>query len=67
MVNLSHRAIRWGLYVGVSLVGIAYELFYTESVRWPLIGGYLLVIAVIVYIWMQHSPQSAGDENQTAE
>lgn len=67
MANLTQRAIRRGIYIVVSLSGIAYEFFYAESIRWPLIGGYLLVVAVAVYVSMQQSQQPGGDKNQTAD
>lgn len=67
MTSFARRAIRWGLYIGVSLVGIAYEMLYRESVRWPLIGGYLLVIGVIVYVLIQRAQYTTGDEEKAAD
>jgi hypothetical protein len=54
-------AIRYFLYIGVCLFGVIYELIQSETVRWPLIGGYLLVIAASLY--RMRAQRSAEDEN----
>jgi hypothetical protein len=55
------------LYIVVSLFGSAYELFFRGEVRWPLIGGYLLLIAIIVYFLIRRPHLLAGDDEQAAE
>jgi len=41
--------VRRGLYILISLGGIAYELLQAEEVRWPLLGGYGFIIIATTY------------------
>lgn len=49
MKDFFRRTIRYFLFIGVGLFGVAYELMKSDAIRWPLIGGYLIVIAASVY------------------
>ncbi len=62
MTNFTRRAIRYFLYVGVGIFGIIYELLKSESVRWPLLAGYALVIGACIYVLTTRSFNSAEDE-----
>ncbi len=63
--GLLRRAIRYFLYIGVSLFGIIYELLKSESVRWPLIAGYALIIGACIYALTIRAPNPAAEEEQT--
>lgn len=67
MTTFTHLAVRWGLYVAVSLAGIGYEIFVRESVRWPLMAGYLLVIAMTVYALLHRHRLTASDKDQSTD
>lgn len=45
-------SIRGMVYTGISILGIAYELFFSKEIRVMLIIAYTIVIAFgIMYIW----------------
>ncbi len=62
MTKFSRRAIRCFLYIGVGLFGIIYELLKSESVRWPLLAGYALVIGACIYVLVTRSRDFAEEE-----
>ncbi|MDZ7267118.1 MAG: hypothetical protein ONB48_07295 [candidate division KSB1 bacterium] len=41
------------LYIAISLFGIGYELMKVEPVRWPLVAGYVGIIAVTALLLRQ--------------
>lgn len=43
------RTIRYFILIGIGLFGIVYELAKSETVRWPLLGGYVFVIVASAY------------------
>ena len=57
------RTIRYVLFIGVGLFGIIYELAKSETIRWPLFGGYLFVIVASAYGMRVHAPANGDDEN----
>jgi hypothetical protein len=54
--------MRYFLYIGVGMFGIIYELLKSESVRWPLLAGYALVIGACIYVLTTRSHDSAEEE-----
>lgn len=64
MNKFSRRAVRYFLYIGVGLFGIIYELLKSETVRWPLLAGYALVIGACVYVLITRSHGTAAEEEQ---
>jgi hypothetical protein len=65
--GLLSRAVRYFLYMGVGLFGIAYELLKSDAVRWPLMAGYALVIGACLYILTTRSHDLADEEEQPGE
>jgi hypothetical protein len=53
--------------MGVGLFGIAYELLKSDSVRWPLLAGYALVIGACLYVLVSRSHDFAAEEEQSGE
>jgi hypothetical protein len=66
LINFSRRAIRYFLYIGVGLFGIIYELLKSESVRWPLLAGYALVIGACIYV-LTTCLHASPEEEQAGE
>jgi hypothetical protein len=66
LAKSSRRAIRYFLYIGVALFGLIYELLKSESVRWPLMAGYALVIGACVYV-LTVRPQHSAEEESASE
>ena len=62
MAKFSRRAFRYFLYIGVGLFGIIYEMLKSESVSWPLLAGYALVIGACIYVLATRSHDSAEEE-----
>lgn len=62
MIKFSRRAFRYFLYIGVGIFGIIYEMLKSESVRWPLLAGYALVIGACIYVLTTHSHDSPEEE-----
>ena len=54
------RIVLRGIYLAISVFGITYEITTAEEVRWPLIGGYGVVIAITTYALLKGRHQ--GDE-----
>lgn len=67
MIKFSRRAVRYFLYMGVGLFGIIYELLNSESVRWPLLAGYALVVGACLYVLITRSHDLAAEEEQPGE
>jgi len=61
------RTIRYILFIGVGLFGIIYELAKSETIRWPLLGGYLFVIAASAYRLRLHVQEEATEEAPSAD
>jgi hypothetical protein len=62
LTRFSDRPVRYFLYIGISLFGLAYELLKSEFVRWPLIAGYALIIGACVYALMRHARETATED-----
>ena len=67
MTRYSGRPVRYFLYIGVSVFGLAYELIKIDFVRWPLIAGYTLVIGVCVYALIRHAREAAAEDEPASE
>jgi len=65
--GLLSRTIRYILFIGVGLFGIIYELAKSETIRWPLLGGYLVVIIVSAYGIRTRAPEEADDDAPSAD
>ena len=52
------RIVLRGIYLAISVFGITYEIMTAEEVRWPLIGGYGLVIVITLYALLKGREQS---------
>jgi len=50
-----------GVFVVVSLFGIVYEISSADSIRWPLILGYCLVIAISAYVTYHEMPEQRDE------
>lgn len=61
------RTIRYILFIGVGLFGSIYELVKSETIRWPLLGGYLFVIIAAAYRLRLHAQEEADEEAPPAE
>jgi hypothetical protein len=48
--------------MGVGLFGIIYELLKSDSVRWPLLAGYALIIGACIYVMTTRSHDSPEEE-----
>jgi len=57
------RTIRYIIFIGVGLFGIIHELAKSETIRWPLLGGYLFVIIASAYGMRMRAREEADDEN----
>ena len=60
------RTIRYILFIGVGLFGIIYELAKSETIGWPLLGGYLFVIIASAY-GMRVRAQEESDDAAPAD
>jgi hypothetical protein len=49
VTDFLRRKIRYLIFIGVCLFGITYELAKSETIRWPLIVGYLAVLGASIY------------------
>jgi hypothetical protein len=57
------RTIRYIIFIGVGLFGLIHELVKSETVRWPLVGGYLFVIIVSAYGMRVRAREEADDDS----
>lgn len=64
MSGFLRRTIRYFLLIAVCLCGMGYELFKSADIRWPLLGGYLLVIGASVY-GIRSRPQDDAEEEKS--
>lgn len=64
MIKFSRRAVRFFIYIGIGLFGIAYELLKSDEVRWLLLAGYALVIGACLYVLTTRSQDLAAEEEQ---
>jgi hypothetical protein len=64
LIDFLRRTIRYFLFIGICLFAIVFELIKSETIRWPLIGGYLIVIAVSIY-GIRVRSQRRGEEDGT--
>jgi hypothetical protein len=62
LINFSRRTVLYFLYMGVGLFGIIYELLKSDSVRWPLLAGYALIIGACIYVMTTRSHDSPEEE-----
>jgi hypothetical protein len=60
--ELLRRTIRYIIFIGVGLFGIIHELAKSETIRWPLLGGYLFVIIVSAYGMRVRAREEADDD-----
>lgn len=67
LTAFTFQTIRWVVYIGLSLFGMTYELLYSEAVRWPLLGGYALVIGLVVYSFARRAHHPIEGEEQAAD
>ena len=56
------RTIQYIIFIGVGLFGIIHELVKSETIRWPLVGGYLFVIIVSAFGMRMRARKEAKDE-----
>ncbi|MDZ7289453.1 MAG: hypothetical protein ONB44_21960 [candidate division KSB1 bacterium] len=65
MKNFIRRTIHYFIFITISLFGITYELVKSEVVRWPLIGGYAIVIGASIYGIRKRFHEQDADAEQT--
>lgn len=62
MIDFLRRNIRYCFFIGVGLFGMIYEVVNNETIRWPLLGGYLFVIGASVYSILRRRDSNAEEE-----
>jgi hypothetical protein len=67
LVKFSRRAVRYFLYIGAGLFGGIYELLKSETVRWPVLAGYAVVIGACLYVLIARPRGLAAEEEQPGE
>ena len=55
------------IYIVVSVFGIGYEFLLNDGIRWPLVFGYSLIIALTLYVLLFHGDQQADHKEASTD